>query len=140
MTDLWKQKVTIYNDIRGDMVNDERFHRFVIDKCHIAKGIVQRTDGTIENLINAKTIETKDVERYKPPFEYRKIPIDLAEDFYTVQIGDFVVEGEVDDIVTTSREFGALQTKYNEIGFVVRTVTENIHGMSVDNITMANVG
>ncbi len=140
MTDLWKQKVTIYNDIREDAVNTGRFDRFVIEKCHIVKGRVPRADGTIENLINAKTIETKDVQRYKPPFEYRKMPIDLAEDFYTVQIGDFVVEGEVDDIVTTSREFGALQQKYNEIGFVVRTVTEHIYGMDVDNISMANVG
>ncbi len=105
MTDLWKQKVTIYNDIREDAVNTGRFDRFVIEKCHIVKGRVPRADGTIENLINGKTIETKDVERYKTPFEYRKTPIDLAEGFYTVQIGDFVVEGEVDDVVTTSREF-----------------------------------
>ena len=68
----------------------------------------------------------------------RQLP--LVEDFYTIQIGDFVVEGEVDDVVTTSREFAELQQKYNEIGFVVRTVMDNIYGMSVDNVTMANVG
>ena len=140
MTNLWKQKVTIYNDIPADAVNPRRFDRFVIEKCHIVNGIVPRSDGTIENLINAKTVETKDVYRYKSPFEYRKTPIDLAGGFYTVQIGDFVVEGEVDDVVTTSREFAELQQKYNEIGFVVRTVMDNIYGMSVDNITMANVG
>ena len=140
MTNLWKQKVTIYNDIPADAVNPRRFDRFVIEKCHIVNGIVPRADGTIETLINAKTVETKDVYRYKSPFEYRKTPIDLAGGFYTVQIGDFVVEGEVDDVVTTSREFAELQQKYNEIGFVVRTVMDNIYGMSGDNITMANVG
>lgn len=140
MTDLWEQKVTIYNDIPADAVNPRRFDRFVIEKCHIVKGIVPRADGTVQNLINAKTVETKDVDRYKSPFEYRKTPIDLAGDFYTVQIGDFVIEGEIDDVVTTSREFAELQQKYNEIGFVVRTVMDNIYGMSVDNIIMANVG
>lgn len=140
MIDLFTDKITIYNDIPADAVNARRFDRFVVDKCHIVKGRVPRADGTIENLINGKTIETKDVTRYKPPYEYRQMPVDLAKGFYTVQIGDFVVEGEVDDVVTTSREFAALQEKYNERGFVVRTVSDNIYGLDVDNVSMSNVG
>ena len=106
MTDLWKQKVTIYN----------------------------------ENIVNAVTVISKDVDRYKPPLEYAKLPVDIREDFYTVQVGDFIVLSEVDDIVTTSREFAELQEKYKDNGIVVRSVSANIHGMSVDNITIANVG
>ncbi len=140
MTDLWKQKVTIYNDIPADAVNARRFDRFVIDKCNIQGGIVSRADGTIENIVNAVTVITKDVEHYKQPMEYAKLPVDMKEDFYTVQVGDFIVLSEVDDVVTTSREFAELQNKYADNGIVVRSVSANIYGMSVDNVTMANVG
>ena len=140
MTDLWKQKVTIYNDISADAVNPRRFDRFVIDKCNIQGGIVSKADGTIENIVNAVTVITKDVEHYKQPIEYAKLPVDIKEEYYTVQVGDFLVLSEVDDIVTTSREFAELQNKYSDNGIVVRSVSANIYGMSVDNVTMANVG
>lgn len=140
MTDLWKHKVTIYNDIPADAVNLRRFDRFVIDKCNIQGGIVSKADGTIENIVNAVTVITKDVDRYKSSLEYRQIPLDLADETFTVQIGDFIVLDEVDDVVTTSREFASLQSKYADNGIVVRSVSPNIQGMSVDNITISNVG
>ena len=140
MTDLYRGKVTIYNDIPADKVNDRRFDRFVIDKCNIQGGIISKADGTIENIVNAKTVITKDVKRYKSPIEYRQTPIDIAYDFYTVQIGDFVVLSEVDDVVSTSQDMAALQKKYADNGFIVRTVSADINGMAVDNVTFANVG
>ena len=140
MTDFWKQKVTIYNDIPADAVNQRRFDRFVIDRCNIQGGIVSRADGTIENIVNAVTVITKDVDHYKRPLEYAKLPVDFKEEFYTVQVGDFIVLAEVDDVVTTSREFAELQTKYADNGIVVRSVSPNIHGMSVENVTITNVG
>ena len=140
MTNFWKQKVTIFNDIPKNAVEDRHFDRFVIDKCNIQGGIVSKSDGTIENIVNAVSVITKDVERYKQPMEYAKLPVDIREDFYTVQVGDFIVLSEVDDVVTTSREFAELQSKYVNNGIVVRSVSANIHGMSVDNVTITNVG
>lgn len=140
MTNLWKQKVTIYNDIPANAVEDRHFDKFVVEMCNIQGGIVSKADGTIENIVNAVTVISKDVDRYKPPLEYAKLPVDIREGFYTVQVGDFVVLAEVDDVVTTSREYGDLQKKYADNGIVVRSVSANIHRMSVDNITIANVG
>lgn len=140
MTNLWKHKVTIYNDIPANAVEDRHFDKFVVEMCNIQGGIVSKADGTVENIVNAVTVISKDVDRYKPPLEYAKLPVDIREGFYTVQVGDFVVLAEVDDIVTTSREYGDLQKKYADNGIVVRSVSANIHRMSVDNITIANVG
>ena len=140
MTDLWKQKVTIFNDIPKNAVEERHFDRFVIDKCNIQGGIVSKADGTVENIVNAITVVTKDVLPYKDPLEYKTIPVDLRGEFYTVQIGDFVVLAEVDDVVTTSKEFLELQDKYKDNGIVVRSVSASIHGMSVDNVTVTNVG
>lgn len=140
MTDLWKQKVTIYNDMPKTAVEDRRFDRFVIDLCNIQGGIVSRADGTVENIVNAISVITKDVEHYKSPLEYAKLPVDIRENFYTVQVGDFIVLSEVYDVVTESKEFANLQTKYANNGIVVRSVSPSINGMSVDNISIANVG
>lgn len=140
MTDLWKQKVTIYNDIPKNTVEDRHFDRFVIHLCNIQGGIVSKADGTIENIVNAVTVISKDVDQYKTPLDYAKLPVDIREEFYTVQVGDFIVLSEVDDIVTTSREFAELQEKYKDNGIVARSVSANIHGMSVDNVTITNVG
>lgn len=140
MTDLWKEKVTIYNDIPKNAVEDRHFDRFVIEKCNIQGGIVSKTDGTVENIVNAVTVITKDTSKYQKPIEYSKLPVDIRKNFYTVQVGDFIVLSEVEDIVTTSREFAELQEKYKDNGIVVRSVSANIHGMSVDNVTITNVG
>lgn len=140
MTELFGEKVTVYNDIQATVARDRRFDRFVIEKCNIQRGIVSKADGTVENIVNAITVISKDVKRFKNPIEYNGIPVDLSDEFYTLQIGDFVVLGEVDDIVTTGREFAELQQKYSESGFVIRTVSSNVNGMAVDNVQFGNVG
>ena len=134
MTDFFKQKVTIYNDVASDGVNPRRFDRFVIDLCNIQKGILQNADGTIEKVVNALTITTKDIEHYKTPLEYASLPTDLKDKYFTAKVNDFVILAEVDDIVTTSREFQDLQSKYKNNGFSVTAVNEYIHGMAVDNV------
>lgn len=140
MTDFFNRKITIYIDVPADAVNDRRFDRRVIEQCNIQGGIVSKADSTVENIVNAVTVFTKDVDHYKSPSSYKAIPVDLAVTVYTVQIGDFVVFDEVDDIVTTSREFAALQSKYASNGMTVRTVTPNIYGTANDNVKFANVG
>ena len=133
-TELFKSKVTIYNDIPSDGVNARRFDRFVIDLCNIQKGVLQNADGTIEKVVNAQTITTKDIEHYKTPLEYALLPADMKDDYFTANVNDFVVLAEVDDVVTTSREFQELQSKYKNNGFSVTAVNEYIHGMAVDNV------
>lgn len=134
MTDLFSSKVTIYNDIASDGVNPRRFDRFVIDLCNIQKGVLQNADGTIEKVVNAQTIITKDIEHYKTPIEYAQLPVDEKDKYFTANVNDFVVLAEVDDVVTTSREFQDLQSKYKNNGFSVTAVNEYLNGMSVDNI------
>ena len=138
MTDLYTQKVTIYNDIPKNAVEERHFDKFVISKCNIQGGLVNEANGTITNIVNAKSVVTKDVNRYKTPLEYAEIPVDLRVDYYTAQIGDFVVFGEVDDIVTTASEFSQLQSKYKNNGMKITSVSANIFGLSVDNVTMTN--
>lgn len=138
MTDLWNSKVTIYNDIADNGVEARHFDRFVIDRCSIQGGLVSRADGTIENIVNATTVWTKNVEDYRNPREYAFIPTDLREQHYTVQVGDFVVFGEVEDVVVDSRDFANLQKKYENNGFKVTSISYNKNNMAVDNLSFTN--
>lgn len=138
MTDLYTQKVTIYNDIPKNAVEERHFDKFVIDKCNVQGGLVNEANGTITNIVNAKSVITREVNRYKTPLEYAELPVDLRVDYYTAQIGDFVVFAEVDDVVTTASEFSQLQTKYRNNGMKITSVSANIFGLSVDNVTMTN--
>lgn len=141
LTDIWKSKVTIYNDIPEppSKIEPRHFDRFVIELCNIQGGTVTRADGTIQNVVNAKTVITKDIAHYKSPAEYSELPVDERESYYTVRSGDFVVFGDVDDVITTAAEFSQLQQKYKDNGIRISSISVNINGMAVDNITMANV-
>ena len=135
LTNAYTDKVTIYNYIVSDIVNEEeRFDRFVIDKCLIYNQLTESADDTVQKLVNTQNVVTKDVEHYKSPVEYKRLPVDLKEDFYTVQVDDFIVLGEVDDVVTTSAEFRNLQKKYKDNGFLVTAVSAYLKGTRTNNI------
>lgn len=134
MTDLFTAKVTIYNDISVDKVR--RFERFVIDKCQITGQLVESNNSTIRKVVNADTVITKDIKHYKSPVEYAKLAETERGKYYTAQTGDFVILREVDDVVTNANEFAQLQTKYKDNGIKITSVSANVHGMAVDNITM----
>lgn len=138
-TDVFTKKITIFNDIPSDGVNLRRFDRFVIEKCMMYSELSESADETVSKIVNTQNIITKDIEHYKPPIEYAQLAEDERENFYTVRINDFVVFGEVDDVVTTSQEWTALQKKYKDNGFSITSVNASIFGMDIDNIHIMHV-
>lgn len=138
MTDFWKSKVTIFNDIEAEGDNPRRFDKFVVEKCQITEQRVDKADGTVRSVVNVKTVTTKDVNRYKSPVEYAKLPIEERANFYTVQAGDIIVLGEIEDVVTNAKDLQNLQRKYEGNCFKVTSVSVYINGMVTDNITMTN--
>lgn len=139
MTDFYTDKVTIYNDITSAGETERRFDRFILDKCSVQGGYISKTDGTIQNIVNAVNVLTKRTDTYKPPSEYYQLPIKDHNKYYTVQVGDFVVFGVVDDVVTSSKEFEALQKKYVNNSMIITSVSVNIHNTDVDHIAMTNI-
>lgn len=138
LKDVFFHKVTIYNGIAAGSVNSRRFDRHVIERCMIYNTITEGSDGTVQRLTGTQNVITKDVGRYKPPIEYSRLAEDERENFYTVGIDDFVVLDEVDDVVTTAKEYLELQKKYKGSGFLVTSAAVNIHGLDVDNIRISH--
>lgn len=138
MTDFFTEKVTIYNDIPQTEDTPRSLGRFVVGCCNIQGGTADKSDGTIRNAVNSKTVITKDIEHYKPPQEYLSLSETDRESCFTVQVGDFIVFGEADDTVANASEFAALQIKYKNFGMKVTAVDVSINGMAVDNITITS--
>ena len=136
--DKFTDKVTIYNYIIDDAVNDEHFDRFVIDKCLVYNQLTENADGTVQRIVNSQNVITKDVEHYKSPVEYKNLPADMKEQFYTVQVDDFIVLGEVNDVVTNELEFRQLRNKYKDNGFSVTAVQAYLKGTNTNNIHIMN--
>lgn len=138
MIDKFTGKVTIYNSLPADGVNLRRFERFVIDKCLIYNQLAESADVTINKIVNTQNIITKDVEHYRPPNEYKQLSAVERANFYTVQVNDFVVFGEVEDVVTDSNEWDTLQKKYKGNGFSVTSTNASIFGTNVDNVQITH--
>ena len=136
---LWNAKVTIYNDISKTQAEERHFDRFVIPDCQVQGGWVENADGTIRNVINAQTIITKAVDKYKPYSQYISLPVDKRKAFFTVKTGDFVVFDVVNDVVTNASEFADLQQKYKDNGIKIKSFNAYINGMAVDNVSMSNI-
>ena len=134
MTEKFIDKVTIYNDIASDGVNPRRFDRFVIDKCLVYEQLTESADGTIQKIVNAQNVITKNTEQYKTPIEYAKLSADERSKYFTVRVDDFVVLAEVDDVVNTIQEFKDLQKKYKDSGFFVTAVSAYLKGTTTNNI------
>ena len=49
MTDLWKQTVTIYNDIPKTAVEERHFDKFFIDKCN--KMVYNQNNNNFKEII-----------------------------------------------------------------------------------------
>ena len=131
MTDLFRQVVTIYNDIPEANNTARHWDRHIINYCNIQEQKIERANGNILNISNAKTVVTKDIANYVNPDDY-------VGNGYTVRVGDFVVFGEVEDVVLNAQGFMNLQKKYADNGFKITTVNVGIFGMSSDNIMMTN--
>lgn len=138
MTNFFTDKVTIYNDIPATDTAPRCFHKNIIQCCLIQEGAVEKIDGTIRKVVNAKTVITKDTEHYISPENYRNMPENERETFFTVQTGDYIVFGECDDTVQNAQDFAELQIKHKEGGMKVTSVNASIKGMTVDNILITN--
>lgn len=132
--DVFTRKITIYNDIPSDGVNPRRFHRAVVEKCFVYNDLAEQSDGTVQRVVNAQNVITKDTARYLTPLEYVHLSESEREGHYTAQVDDFVVLAEVDDVVTSGKEFQLLQQKYKDNGFSVTSVNASVYGFAVDNI------
>lgn len=139
-TALFNKKCTIYNDIPAvaTVGSPRRWDRFVIDFCSVQGGALNAQTGTVSNVVNAKTVITQDTNRYLPVDKYKELPENKRADFYTVQVNDFVVFDEVDDVVENSADWQALQTKYKNNGIKITSVYPYLNGMGVDNIMFSN--
>jgi hypothetical protein len=138
LTDFFVKAVTIYNLIPATATTEKIYNRTVLEKCQVQGVFVEKTQDTVRNVVNAKSVITKSVEHYLDFADFVKIPVDKRSDYWSVNVGDFIVFAEVDDYIETEQDFANLQKKYRNNGIKVTTANASVYGMATDNVQMTN--
>lgn len=138
MKDLFTKKITVFISVPATEIKSRTFEKRVIDKCSIQSETVEKNDGTIRRVINARTVITKDVANYVEPREFYNTPSDIRANIFTINTNDFIIFGECEDVVVNALDFANVQQKYRDNGMVANSVSAYINGLSTDNITITN--
>lgn len=141
MKDIYTEKCTIYNKIPAHGDSPIRYSRCVIDRCSIQGGIVDKSKENLRTSASIATVRTKDIAHYKPPtFELGVgfYAMFHTKDFYTASADDFIVYGEVNDVVNNASDFSKLKTVYKDKGFVITRVLPHLALPKVAHIEITN--
>lgn len=151
--DFFEDKITIYNNIPAKANTPMQYgFRYVLDKVCKIDTVSQKLNGTTTQFVNGDTVITENIGQYRPPtdmlgedvvnytdFGYYAIPELYRRQYWTFAPQDFIVYGEVDDIVTNAQEFSALKQKYKYSGMIIANVADNRVGLDIDNVEATSV-
>ena len=115
----WSTTVTVYNKSEDKQTHVVTWYRHVVD------GVFWKYVGD-KVAINNVTLETKDIicrlrkdeDNFKAAYIWQALPNDEKENYYTLQGGDIIVCGEVDDDIdehTSGHRSSDLLKKYKAL-------------------------
>ena len=115
----WDSTVTIYNKYSDPITNITRWYRTVLSNC-----FWKRTTEKIS--LNNAVLESDNVicripetESFRQKYEWLQIPNDQMQNYFTLGIGDIIVNGEVTDEIneyTVGTRSNDVLKKYADLG------------------------
>lgn len=117
---------TIINQIpiSGEVNTKVGWKKHILRRCAKKDGLYDKSSGTMFFKANTWTAYLYDWQDYKAPGwiddGYYALSEDEKEAFYTVNVGDLLVFGEIPDAEPTNiQEFNALVKKYRDNGGLI---------------------
>ena len=115
----WDSTVTIYNKYSDPITNITRWYRTVLSNC-----FWKRTTEKIS--LNNTILESDNVicripenESFRQKYDWLQIPNDQMQNYFTLGIGDIIVNGEVADEIneyTAGTRSNDVLKKYADLG------------------------
>lgn len=128
MTNYWNDSITVYNKNEG-LDGTIVWYRHLLNKCFVKKtniklysngSIIQSDDNIIRIPIQSN---------YKTPFEWNTLADIQKSEALTLQMGDIIILGNVDDIINeyeNGQRSSDLIAKYKTLGSIfISMVNEN---------------
>lgn len=121
--------ITLYNKHEGkDVATGKTFTRYlrtVLEGCTWGKSDAVMTVGTVTVGSDDFRVQVPEDDAYIDPWEWAEMPNDVMPTYFTIQPGDVVVNGEVDDEIPYNTSPTALLAKYKNRVFTARLTSNN---------------
>lgn len=134
LTDLFSEAFTIINQVPTSQSNSaiREWKKHVIRQCDKRDGIFDRATGTMAYKANSWTVSCKDWQTYRKPLwvdgGYYALTEYDKDRYWTANVGDLIIFADVDDVApTTTQEFVALRTKYQNNGGTISSAQDYIN-------------
>lgn len=114
----WDKTITIYNQYIDKQTQVVSWHRSTINNCFYK-------DTSQKMAIGDTVLETHELicripqsEKFKPVYEWEKLPNDIMSNYFTLGKGDIIVLGEVTDEIdeyTKGKRSTDFKNKYKDL-------------------------
>ena len=124
----WDSDLTIYNKYTDPTTNVVRWYRTNLSNCFWKHERAKLSVGNTVLETDTVICRIPEDDRFKPKYEWLKIPNDEMSDYFTLGIEDIIINGYVSDDID-EYERGSRSTeiinKYKDLGV-----------MQIDNVTI----
>lgn len=93
----WDTTITVYNQFEDPQTKVITWNRYVINGCFWDYQHNKLTVGETVLESNKTICRIRKDDKFLEAFEYRQIPNDQKENYFTLAKGDILIKGEVDD-------------------------------------------
>ena len=131
MAKWWDKTITLYNKYEDPDSGKINWFRFVLTDCFVKRINKKVTVNDVLLQTKETVVRVPENEAYIPPYEWAQIE-DKSERF-TLQSGDLIVFGEVDDVIdeyTSGKRSSDFISRHNRMGGCVTIQAFNINTMS----------
>lgn len=121
--------VTLYNRLKGTDSPDGRdaWNQTVLQNCFYKASTVQIQNDTSVSMLNTYTVRIPQNEKYLPYREWKQLPDDQREGFFTVSEGDILIYGTCEEEITGKSGSAATQVlqRHKPDAFMVTSFSDN---------------
>ena len=129
----WNTTITIYNHYEDPITNHVSWMSTIVHNCfwkiNNDSVFVNQTNSSSFSLKNVVLCRIPKNDNYLNPYDWKRLDNETMKTKFTLQNGDFIVKGEVHDIVdeyTKSQRATDIKDKYKELGVMtINTISDN---------------
>ena len=125
----WQQTITVYNRYTDPITQVISWHRHTLDNCFWKLNTQTLSIGTTVIESTSIICRIPESDEYKEPYEWNAGTVELMQRFFTLDVGDIIIRGNVDDVIdeyTKGHRFTDILAKYKSLGAMqIKSVSNN---------------
>lgn len=131
---FWNRIITLYNKYEDEQTGLIKWYRHLLHNCFVKRTNNKVNVGNVQLQTDDNIIRIPIQPNYLPPYEWLKLPNDIKSQSLTLQSGDLIFLGDIDETIdeyTSGQRSSDLIAKYKSMGSVfINSVNINnfIHG------------